>query len=157
MGLQLMPQCCCEFPCLTSGALLTMSGVTNGSCSSCSEQFNDTTAAGAPNESTGWTTFCGITNAETFCSWSIGLENVPCFDDDNESTLIMFTGTDGKKYIGIQLEDEDFGGFGATFAAWIKEVTSFTLPQTLTSAHQCFLGHGKCNFSSVVITVEPAI
>lgn len=66
----------------------------------------------------------------------------------------MFTATDGKKYVGVRLEDETLGGFGETFAIWVKEITAFTLPQTLTSADQCYMAHAKCDFSGVTITLS---
>lgn len=146
------PGCCCEVVCGDS-LLVTISGVTNGSCSSCSTQYNETVVT-APGVLSGDCNTCTKTASSVHCAFTFGQSSTPCFDDDDDSLICMFTATDGKKYISVKLEDETLGGFGDTFASWLKEVPAFTLPQTLTRSHQCLVDDSKCNFTNAEILLE---
>lgn len=154
MSLALAPQCCCSIECGISLSI-TMSGVANDTCSDCGTQYNDTIVT-SPGVSSGDCNSCSKTVGTLFCAFTFGQDSNPCFDDDNDSLVCMFTATDGKKYVAVKLEDDTLGAFGETFAIWLKEIPAFVLPQTLTASDICYMAHDKCDFSSATILLEAA-
>jgi hypothetical protein len=147
MTLKLAPQCCCTPANCDDAVIVSFSGVTNGTCTSCGTQWNDSWMSNFPLLGpTG--AICGITPTTRFCSWEWATDSSACFTS-NDNLVRMFEAS-GQKYIAISLEDSI--GFGTDIVFWIKPIAAYTFPQTLGPDEFCS-GTSICQFANATIVV----
>ena len=150
--------CCCEpqpAPCDTA-ILIEISGVTNGSCSTCGSQWNDSFAVASGGECLITGNHCNTsgTLTECYCRWDWNSGSTECIDDSDDN-VFFFIQAAGQKYAIMQIWN------GSTYIAyWRKAVSEYSFPVTFTSTNYisssgtCTSSTSVCNFSNATVVVS---